>query len=539
MDVATQKAAIARWRNDVEVSTDTTYDETLNTVVQTAEAEYNEEVITSGHETLLGSEAYQWLVSVLKRDSRLNGIEPHCMSRCREVMSQLLQKLTDRWCQRPEYRRLITSKRQPPLYRARFTLPWDPLSFLREEYEGESPGDVVSQVITLTGDGLSVQAQTCRGYLEQVWSTTGSDFMDLIVDLVTRPEHSCERVLPDRTELSATLHGKTCVIEALGTQSSLSDVAEQILWISTTLRVSSDTATGVTLCSAHLIPTEIQVMDDEVGSSDQGYNQRCLGKVKYQVEYTTDTLPNADRLPQGYCWMQLFPSCSVQVTNGYPIPSRKHQRPGLELPLDIMVFMIGADRVTQFSHDLIIKGYSDLFYATEQKDGCIMWHLICNEPDPVLGASQISFADVRVPQATDRTLSLLPIDDVPCMRHIIGWTSEVRSNAAPLVLNTAQLPHPNSAAHHRAGRSINFSSPQGRLRRYPAALCAAKDRNRSLLWMRTTFVGLGISGELDSFFMTWIPKCVKSGWSTASAFFCIWSGAIWSMQKTIKYLERL
>lgn len=131
--------------------------------------------------------------SVVQRSSRLNGIEPHCMSGCREIVSQQLQALTGRGSHGPRHRRLITSKRQPPLYRAKFNLTWDPLTFLREKCEGESPGEVVGQVVTFTRDGRSVQAETCRGYLEQVWPTTGSEFMNLVVDIVTRLGQSCKR----------------------------------------------------------------------------------------------------------------------------------------------------------------------------------------------------------------------------------------------------------------------------------------------------------------------------------------------------------
>lgn len=99
--------------------------------------------------------------------------------------------------------------------------------------------------------------------------------------------------------------------------------------------------------------------------------------------------------------------------------------PGLEIPLHIMACLIGAERITPFGHDFIIKGYSDLFYVTGICGEYLMWHLICNEDT----TERISFADTRIPQQTDAKLSLLWPADVLSMRHIVGWTSTVRSNA--------------------------------------------------------------------------------------------------------------
>jgi hypothetical protein len=437
--------AVTQWLGDIQGSADTTYDETAND-------DNNEEELVPGYKTLFDSEAYRWLVSVMQRTSRLNGIDPHCMIHHREIMTRQLQAVTDQQAQKPKSHRLITSKNQPPLFLARFDLEWDPVTFLQEECEGKNQEEVAGQVLALTGDERSVQAETCRGYLEQVWPTTGSEFMNLVEDLVTRAGQNCRRkslvshckhshmteyakgVLPDRTEISARLHDETCVIEALGTQSSLSDVAEQLLWISTTLRMPSGAATGMTLCSAELVPTT--TTDDEAILIEQTYHQRCLGKVDFRVVYKTNPLPKG--LAEGDCWMELFPSCPVTI--GYPIPSRKPQRPGLELPLDIMVSLVGADRVTPFGHDLIIKGYSDLFYATDHTDGCVMWHLICNKRDPVSGTSRISFADRRIPRPTEQTPSLLRPGDVLEMRHIIGWTTTIKSNAGQFIAQIAGNP---------------------------------------------------------------------------------------------------
>lgn len=235
-------------------------------------------------------------------------------------------------------------------------------------------------------------------------------------------------VLPGRTEISARLDDKVCAIEAFGTQSGLGDVAEQILWISTALRMPS-AANGMTLYSAELVP--ITTSSHQATLLDRKRYSECLGVVNFGVVHTANPIIEGAWPAKGDCWMNLF--SSYPVVMGYPIPSRNPQRPGLEIPLDIMAALIGADRITPFGNDLIIKGYSDLFYATEHHEDCVMWHLICNKSNSQGGSSRISFADKRISQPTGQRLSLLRPVDALDKRHIVGWTSTVRSNAGQSV----------------------------------------------------------------------------------------------------------
>lgn len=232
-------------------------------------------------------------------------------------------------------------------------------------------------------------------------------------------------VLPDRTRISARLDDRNCVVEAVGTQSGLGDVAEQLLWISTSLRKPPGAYAGMSLCSAELVPTT--TLAHKATLLDEAFYRQCLGVVTFQVRYNTNSPPEGACPAEGDCWRELFPSCSVVI--GYPIPSRTPGMWGLEIPLDIMAALIGADRITPFGRDLIMKGFSDLFYATEHHDDYLMWHLICNKHDPEFGTSRISFADRRIPQPTGHRLSLPRPVDALCMRHIVGWTGVVKSNA--------------------------------------------------------------------------------------------------------------
>lgn len=160
---------------------------------ENANDDYGEDQLSPDQKALLESEAYRWLVSVVQQTVRLDGINPNFMVGQRESIIRQLTSIASK--EKYRLRALMSSERPPALYIARFGLSWDLLKFLREEYEGENPAGVVSQVVTLTGDGHSVQAATCRGYVEQVWPTTGSEFMDLVEDMITRTDQLCKCML--------------------------------------------------------------------------------------------------------------------------------------------------------------------------------------------------------------------------------------------------------------------------------------------------------------------------------------------------------
>lgn len=193
-----QDAKIAKWLENTDDAPSAPPDEKANDdggEDDDGGDDYSEDQEASGHKILLESEAYQWLVSMIHRTVLLSGIDPNCMIGHREDVSRQLQSVTAQEAHNQRFHRLVTSKRPPPRYIARFELPWNLLRDLREEYEGESPAEIVGQVVTLTGDGHSVQAATCRSYLEQVWPTTGSEFMDLVENMMTRTGQGCERML--------------------------------------------------------------------------------------------------------------------------------------------------------------------------------------------------------------------------------------------------------------------------------------------------------------------------------------------------------
>lgn len=149
--------------------------------------------LSFGHETLRESEAYKWLVSTVQRRVNMNGVEPSCMETHRQWLLKKLKENT------PSdelfgYQK-ISRRKSPALYTTKFELPyWDLIGFLRDqEYPVEDYHAIVGQIITISGDNQFTQALSCKEYMEQIWPTTGADFVALLQCLVQTPTERQQR----------------------------------------------------------------------------------------------------------------------------------------------------------------------------------------------------------------------------------------------------------------------------------------------------------------------------------------------------------
>ena len=139
------------------------------------------------------------------------------------------------------------------------------------------------------------------------------------------------------------------------------------------------------------------------------------GTIYCKVTYKSEFFSQETQFAEAHCWHSLFRHSAIVL--GYPIPSRPHQRPGLELPFSMVAALACAERITSFCDNLMVKGFSTLLYLTGQEDKYMFWHLVHNED-----GSRISFADDRVvlPAQTKSSVLQIKPDDVNETRHIVG-----------------------------------------------------------------------------------------------------------------------
>lgn len=394
-------------------------------VIETTDTVYPEAQISNGADLLRNSEAYRWLVTTIKRDYELRGVEPICMRDHRKTLLSFLETSTGI----SNTKIKISRRRPPPLYTVKFHLKWDLSLFLREqEYPNDTLSGIVGRVITISGDSHCVQALPCHAYMAQTWPRMGAEFLRYLDELVRAygETHIC--TLPDNTRISACLLNGSAFFEATGTKYGLAEVTEMLLWVSTAMQTPKK-APGISLSSAD-ITGEFHIGEAPVGPNTADLQtERHVGTAYVYATYKTRSTDQATPFleSQGQCWHDLFRFCTI--VEGYPIPSRPSKQPGLEIPLDMLASLTRAERITLYDDNLIMKGFSTLLYAAKFLEDCVFWHLIYNED-----GSRVSFADERIP-LSDAASKLDLEAAYKSARHIVGWSAKVETRTGAVDAN--------------------------------------------------------------------------------------------------------
>lgn len=216
---------------------------------------------------------------------------------------------------------------------------------------------------------------------------------------------------------------------ATGTKYGLAEVTEQLFWVSAALQTPTFDP-GLSLNVAKPSPKVIGSIDGSFRPPLRpgGLEVEHVGTVSCAVTFESEHPSSELEHYTGDCWQQLFRHCAV--VKGYPVLSRSSQNPGLEIPFDMMAALASAERIALFGDNLIVKGHSTLLFPTLLDDGCIFWHLICNDD-----GSRISFADQRIPLTAELGSSgHLQPDDVYHARHIVGWATNVDQNTGKCIM---------------------------------------------------------------------------------------------------------
>jgi hypothetical protein len=222
----------------------------------------------------------------------------------------------------------------------------------------------------------------------------------------------------------AELRGDSVFFEVTGTTYSLAEVTEQLFWVSTAFQTPTD-APGASLNFAEASATFVVDETIQPGPKADVRLAQHVGTAHCNVTSKSKFLDQEAQFARGHCWHNLFRHCAI--VSGYPIPSRPSQRPGLEVPFDMMAALACAERITPFYGNLVVNGFSTLLFPTyyEYEHRCMFWHLVYNED-----GSRVSFTDNRVflPAEVESAVMQLRPDDIDDARHIVGWAAKLKKN---------------------------------------------------------------------------------------------------------------
>ena len=206
----------------------------------------------------------------------------------------------------------------------------------------------------------------------------------------------------DGTDLTLRLGEETLEVEVMGTILTIADLCEQFAWIGATCRTARPTSPTT------FLPT-VSIIDFTPETQPSNVLRICF-------EYHMQDLQESDCVENGKCWQHLFRN--PVIVPEFPILARDHNEGGLEIPLDMMSRLGGADRATIFDGQLIIKGFSTMFVPTARIHNSILWHLIRNEND-----QRISYLDAKKHCSTRNVITTYAA--LESTRNFLGWSASV------------------------------------------------------------------------------------------------------------------
>ena len=182
------------------------------------------------------------------------------------------------------------------------------------------------------------------------------------------------------------------------------EIGEQLAWLGSACRVAESTT------RQELVRPKVLLKTSE--NSPQGHAIFDVIFIKTETNETPEDL--------GQCWRRLFRN--ICIAEGFPVNIRLGKEQGLEMPFGMMTVLGGADRVTNYAGQLLLKGFETLFVPVQKTSSSVIWHLLTKR-----NGRRISYnACFQHSIIADRST------DMSCLfksRHFLGWVSDASQHA--------------------------------------------------------------------------------------------------------------
>ncbi|KAF4470088.1 pfs domain [Fusarium albosuccineum] len=375
------------------------------------------------HDIIFKSVSYKWLMAELTKTILLavvEGDDDVCVDMHTSISAYLVQNKS------------ASCRRLPERYTMRFSVEWNPIDFLCEQFSDDSDiENLLGDTLTLTGSFIDAQALPCAEYLRQTWPMTGPDLLDLLKKALVSGQNVVGE-LGDKSTVECLFKDSSLDVQVEGTTDSIAMVGEQIAWLGAALHPSCSESG---LATSH---PQLKISTPSAGPA--------ICTIQFLVEVN---LEKGQKSVAGQCWHALFQN--PVIVSGYPIPRRTQYSSGLEIPLNVMSGLTQCPRINKYLGRHFLKGFSTALFPTKKLDDAILWHL-----DFSTDGSRLAYPNLDEMDNLD-----MDIGELAAGRHIVGWCSEAKFFAGAPGMNyaigTSRLERPG---REFALEKISFSAGQ-------------------------------------------------------------------------------
>jgi hypothetical protein len=177
------------------------------------------------------------------------------------------------------------------------------------------------------------------------------------------------------------------VVEIVGSLDYIVAVAQIITWLGAAFQ-SSDTS-GVQYSESIITPTT---------------------RNSFSINYVQTPLADAERI----CWLPLFNN--PVIAKGFPISTRENREVGIEIPLEMMAFLSGAEHAVEYGRGLLIKSFSGMLVPVQRQANSVQWHFLS---DPT--GRRMRYSDLRGLCPRRLSLDELDHDSLGETRAFLAW----------------------------------------------------------------------------------------------------------------------
>jgi hypothetical protein len=279
------------------------------------------------------------------------------------------------------------------IYSLALDLPWCPRSFLREQY-GHLPAiPNLGSVITLSGATGHVYAATAEDYIRTTWPRYGQLVLCVVQDAIDSRKDAYRSTL-NHSALDIRFRNSRTKVTAIGHALFISSVAEILVWLSTSCRISTE-------------PDQPQASRMRlIHGVERGTDLTFAAELEFVKNVETDNSLHAT------CWHGMFRN--PVIAHNYPTPHRTPQEKGLELSLDLMISVARTFWAAIYDGFLLLKGFNTILTPTLKTGDSVVWHLTVDK-----SGERLSY-NAGVGSSCLHSVGEGMFDGA---RHFVGWTT--------------------------------------------------------------------------------------------------------------------
>jgi hypothetical protein len=186
----------------------------------------------------------------------------------------------------------------------------------------------------------------------------------------------------------------------------------------------------------------IQVSD----TAEVQYSETLIipaGRGSFLIEFVQKPLVDVERT----CWLPMF--YNPVVAKGWPIPWRENHELGLEMPLEMMAMLIGAENAVEYGSGLILKGFSSMLVPVALQNKSVQWHLVSN-----MDGRRMRYSEVRARCPKRLSMDEFNKDSLLSTRAFLAWSP---SSESYLGTRTVQYEHVAQTEASLSSRAVKMT----------------------------------------------------------------------------------